>query len=564
MKAKIQFIALLLTAIVATSCDSFLEEENKSSITAENYFVTADGYDALVSGAYATLRTVWEDEPWLFCLGVDIFTRGESELIGSSYGDRDTYSSQLNEYGKLDSQNPYVQDLYDDLYYAIQACNTVIAWSEKVSDLTEDEIEVYCAEARFLRAYYYFLLVEQYGDIPLVTDEITTTITHFDRIEESEIYEFMISELEEIADVLPSETDDFGRATSGAANNLLALVYLTRGYKTYGSSSDFATAASLADQVINSGVYKLLSTFEEVFEEGNEVNDEIIFSVQYDSSSLGSSIYNGNAQSAMFGFELWNKVTSGFEAYNTTYNWHKPQFTPTQFLYSLYDTDIDSRYDVTFLSEYYATIDDGDVKEGDLRLYFPTYDKDFTEADSLALIAENPNVIIITKSLWKQDIENIGGSGMFPMIWKFYNSVDPWPSNNTSYSGTKDIFLFRLAETYLIAAEAYLQAGNTSTAAERINSVRKRAALSGCESDMTISASDVDIDFILDERARELAGEYKRWPDLKRTGKLIERTLLYNNLAQADNAMDDHILLRPIPQTIIDQDTGDFEQNPGY
>ena len=99
------------------------------------------------------------------------------------------------------------------------------------------------------------------------------------------------------------------------------------------------------------------------------------------------------------------QIPSGFEIYNTTYNWHKPQFTPTQFLYSLYNTDSDSRYDVTFLSEYYATKDDGKVKAGDLRVYFPHYDKEFTVNDSLAIMAEHPNAIIITKELWKQDIE---------------------------------------------------------------------------------------------------------------------------------------------------------------
>ena len=137
--------------------------------------------------------------------------------------------------------------------------------------------------------------------------------------------------------------------------------------------------------MINSGEYRLLPSFQEVFKEGNEINDEIIFSVQYDAKSLGGNIYNGNGQNAMFGWEIWSKIPSGFEIYNTTYNWHKPQFTPTQFLYSLYNTSSDSRYDATFLSEYYATKDDGKVKAGDLRVYFPHYDKEFTVNDSLEI-----------------------------------------------------------------------------------------------------------------------------------------------------------------------------------
>ena len=124
------------------------------------------------------------------------------------------------------------------------------------------------------------------------------------------------------------------------------------------------------------------------------------------------------------------------------------------------------------------------------------------------------------------------------MICKFFDSTAPWPSNNQSYSGTRDIFLFRLAETYLIASEAYLQAGDKSKAAERLNAVRKRAAIPGHEKDMIINEVDIDINTILDERAR--------------------------NLAKKTNKMDNHILLRPIPQTVIDQDSEGIEQNAGY
>ena len=240
---------------------------------------------------------------------------------------------------------------------------------------------------------------------------------------------------------------------------------------------------------------------------------------------------------------------------------------PTQFLYSLFNTSVDSRYDVNFTSEYYATMPDESIglKEGDLRVYFPKYDQSFTKADSLALMQENPNAIIITPDRWKQDIEHIGGSGMCPMITKFGDPKDDYTGDSRQKKSSRDIFLFRLADTYLLAAEAYYKAGDNVKAAERINAVRRRAALPGHADDMTIQPSDVNIDFILDERAREMAGEYNRWMDLKRTGKLIERTLKYNNLAAKVNKMDSHILVRPIPQAVMDQTTGgNFKQNTGY
>lgn len=565
MKTKIAISIYIITLFALSACSDFLKEENLSNINSDEYFAKKEGYESLVNAAYASLRTVWKNEPWLFCLGVDIYTRGESEIIGGNYGNRDVHSSELNEYATLDSQNQYVSAFYTNVYYGIQVCNTAIARGQSVSGISEESIRQRVAEMRFLRAYYYYLLVEQFGDIAIVTNEITSAVIDFYKSTEEDVYKYILAELNDVVDVLPATQSEYGRFTKGAVKHLLSLVHLTRGYKSYAESNDFTLAASLAEEVISSGQYRLLPTFSEVFEFGNEKNDEIIFSIQYDGSSLGGQ-YNGNCQMNLFGFKIYDKVPSGFVIGNTTYNWQKNQFMPTQFLYSLYNTSIDSRYDATFKSEFYATESDNSInlKPGDLRIYFPKYDQPFTKEDSLAVIRENPNAIIVTKDRWKQDIEGIGGSGMCPIVWKFFDPTADFPTNNQNYTSTKDIFLFRLADTYLMAAEAYLQMGDKDKAAERVNSIRQRAAINGHTSDMTVSASDIDIDFLLDERAREMVGEYKRWMDLKRTGKLIERTLKHNNLAARSNKMDNHILVRPIPQSVIDQSNGTFAQNPGY
>jgi hypothetical protein len=117
---------------------------------------------------------------------------------------------------------------------------------------------------------------------------------------------------------------------------------------------------------------------------------------------------------------------------------------------------------------------------------------------------------------------------------------------------------------YLIAAEALMKLGSNSEAADMVNVVRLRAAWPGKEADMKVTAADMNIDFLLDERALELGGERLRWADLKRTGKLIERVKLYNP-AGRPNILPKH-LLRPIPSDMIDRLTNkaDFPQNPGY
>src|SRR5690606_8515393 len=141
-----------------------------------------------------------------------------------------------------------------------------------------------------------------------------------------------------------------------------------------------------------------------------------------------------------------------------------------------------------------------------------------------------------------------------PMINKFFDPyATAFGNSENNHRSTRDIFIFRVAETYLIAAEAYFKLNLTDKAAEKLNILRDRAAKEG--QSLVISANDVTLDFILDERAREQAGEYKRWLDLKRT-KRLDRAFSHNILTKAANpgGAIDKYYLRPIPQSVIDRD----------
>ena len=126
MKKYRIFITAAFMAVGLSSCNGYLDEENLSNVNADEYFQKSEGFESLVNGAYASLRSIWANEPWLFNLGVDIYTRGESYDIGGSYENRDVYSSELNEYGTLDAQNSFVGNFYQNVYYGIQVCNTAI------------------------------------------------------------------------------------------------------------------------------------------------------------------------------------------------------------------------------------------------------------------------------------------------------------------------------------------------------------------------------------------------------------------------------------------------------
>lgn len=559
MKKNLIIILVMIFAGI-TSCKKFLTEENLSGITAENYYTNAAGYESLINSCYASLRAIYSPNPSLFEWGTDISTRGEIELVSGQANE--VPAIQLNEYRALTSDNVPIDTFFAVAYRGIQRCNTAINRADGIPDLAENIKSRRLAEVRFIRAYFYYLLVENFGNVPIVQEEINSPVTHFAPNTEQEVYDFMISELNAVLPGLeanPASTEP-GRVTKGAAQHLLALLYLTRGYKSFGGNPDFEQAARLTEELINSSYYALLPSFVEVFQPGNELNREIIFAVQYGTQPG----FNGNGQNILFGWRYWRE--KGFDEVTglKDYNRRISNFMPTQFLYMLYNTSKDSRYDATFLSRLYATKTDGAIKAGDLRYYFPYPDQPFTASDSITVKAANPNVEIIRFNQWKQAFNNVGGLEKFPMINKFYDPNASLPYNNEfAYASTKDVFLFRLAETYLLAAEAYFKLGQLDKAAEKLNAIRQRAAKPG--QNMLITAADVSIDFILDEKAREQAGEYKRWLDLKRTQRLA-RAFEYNILTKITNpgGIVDKYYLRPIPQSVIDRDTEGYPQNPGY
>ncbi|MBC8082779.1 MAG: RagB/SusD family nutrient uptake outer membrane protein, partial [Hymenobacter sp.] len=143
---------------------------------------------------------------------------------------------------------------------------------------------------------------------------------------------------------------------------------------------------------------------------------------------------------------------------------------------------------------------------------------------------------------------------------------DPTRTTRDEEQSARDAYVIRLADVYLMAAEANFKLGNTAQAVTQINTVRRRAAIPGQETQMEITAADLSLDFILDERARELAGEQLRWFDLKRTGRLVDRVRRFNPEAGAAAGIKDFHLVRPIPQRQLDAITNkdEFPQNQGY
>jgi hypothetical protein len=232
------------------------------------------------------------------------------------------------------------------------------------------------------------------------------------------------------------------------------------------------------------------------------------------------------------------------------------RFKPNDYALDVFDRDIDSRYEKSFKTVFYCNNPE-DVEfyngttymeEGDTAIWLPGEELDIT-------IIKSKDFLVLTPASYT--------SKLYPTLTKY---LDPTRESASDADGSRDVLVCRLAETYLIAAEAEFGLGDNDAAATWMNVVRRRAAYDGMETDMEVSGSDITLEFILEERTRELMGEMHRWFDLVRTGTLVERVQLYNAEA-ADNIQDYHVL-RPIPQDQIDRtynsDGTVYGQNTGY
>ncbi|MEX2601873.1 MAG: RagB/SusD family nutrient uptake outer membrane protein, partial [Balneolaceae bacterium] len=466
----------------------------------------------------------------------------------------------MNQYtAGLNSESSPFWHIWNNFYQAINTCNAAVNRASEL-DLPQSERDAKVAEVRYLRAHYYFLLVQNFGPIHLTLDETIGVEIDANRTSEDVVYDAIISDLDFAIQNLPVVQSDWGRATEPAAKHLLSLVYLTRGYQDFGAGSDFAMAAQLADEVINDYHHRLLDDFADVFDHDNEQNDEVIWSVQYTDDPL----INDPGNHSHMHYRPWYEVFSnGLDrALEPGYGRPWIRFRPSPFgMENFRPLDVDSRYEKSFQDVWYFNTENGipdGAAVGDTAVWVT--DKFLTQADVDEIEGRLPGVNLMT---WNMDNESdpwYWDINMFPNLTK----VDDFKRPSVNHAdGNRDYIVYRLAETYLNAAEALVMNGQASEAVPYVNAVRMRAAHPGRTAEIVVTAADLDLDFILDERGRELYGEQKRWLDLKRTGKLVERVRLYNPTVGAQNIQDHHAL-RPIPANQLTRTSSDYPQNPGY
>jgi hypothetical protein len=541
-------IAVSIMMLVSMSCKKQLIEEPHSSLTPQ-YFSTAQGFRSGLDAAYAGNRNLWGNENFMTMTvpGTDEFKSG-----GGGNIDFNIYSTSF------DASSSWVTNVWNTCYTFINNCNGVIDNGSTVKGLDAATVKRTVAEAKFLRANFYFILVRFWGPVTLNEHFISEPSTSAGRAPIADVYNFIVKDLKDAISDLPASPVQNGvlpgKATAAAANHLLAKVYLTRAYSSAKLPDDFQNAYNTAKGLIDASGslgLGLLPDFASVFAEGNEASKEVLWSVQHTSNLT----YNNNSNELNFHYVMGYENFPGLVrsmAYGRPFA--RVQLTRWMNDICFADKTNDTRYFKTFQSVWLSNSADKIPKVngvpkyalGDTAIYMPGVNV------SDAKISSSRYLLVPPRNYTLQ---------LFPTMLKY---------QDTKRAGINDpsirpIIAYRLAETYLLAAEAAFNLSDNLNAAKYINAVRERAAFpNGNVAAMSILPAQVTLDFILDERSRELAGEQTRWLDLVRTNKLIERVKLYNPDAGL-NIKEKHIL-RPIPQSQIDRIiTGDkYPQNDGF
>lgn len=624
MKKFIIMSALGLATVAGlSSCSDFLDTDNKSTVTPESQFSDISGWNQQLNNAYYALRDVYSD-PKVFCQGTDLYTVGQNA------------SAPVLQSYQYSSDNEDVTNLYKRTYAAINYANCVLKYckDDKLND-----------QARFVRDYCYYILTQQFGSVPYITDYIESASTNYPRTDLATVYANVIADLKEIIangnlESVSSEKDARGRASVIGAKALLAKVYLAAGWDlqttvndakngtyTVNSTEYFTEAAKYASEVADA--VPLTQSFDKKWDfDNNEkgTNAETLFSIQYDRATSSDKVTGGHDQQHNFALYMGSN-TLGVKGV-------KSELCPTERVYYAFDKG-DDRFEGTFMTTvygydgnesnwskqgYWAFYNATDAEKANLSIafkYFPWYTED-SEIEAYCTAHAAQFVTTGMKSQTKvfkvaenstckayaadgsYDAKNsatftqpfssaIQKIGCLPPVRKFddKNTTSDCKQSGGDY---RDVVLLNASEIYLVAAEAYLMAGDDANSLKYLNAVRTRSHASylGSFSDYKrydwgyndaggyVSFGQTDsygltinkLDVILDERMRETLGEYYRWMDLRRTHQLVRYNTTYCGLSVNNMTGNDGQIkwLRPIPENEIQINSGitAADQNPGF
>lgn len=601
---KILYISALalMSAATLSSCDDFLDADNKSAggQTADGYFSTPEGLSSFRVNAFyslkklAALTDIYED-------GTDLYVpaRGKTATVFQNY-----------------TLTPEASDVKSFYIYCYQVINNA-------NGLLEYGGDTYASDAKFLRAYGYYLLTQNFGDVPYSDIYINNSNREYPRESKAVIYQKCIADLEDVYnDASLADQSQDGTVNHRAAAALIAKIYLaaawdeqttltdalTGAYTVASDHSYFAEAAAWAEKAI-SGI-NLTQSFETKWYPTNELsNPETFFSVQYDRASYPGDVTSGghglqNAFSNYYGaiattgmkygsstkvpstksLYLWDE---GDERYagtfmTTFYNYDGSNWGTTGY-YAYYNNV--AKRDQLPIAFYYAP---AYTSKSDFEAYLKANQSRFAKGTNIntpqAFLMQDPVLVYdfnadgsIAKTTSKAYDQNnhltvVNGT----QAVKKFDDPETIQEDGNSANDYRDIVLLHASDLYLVAAEAYLLNGDEAQALAKVNAVRERAkagTLSSFSAYEPLYSTTRDIrplDVVLDERARELYAENQRWMDLRRTRQLVRYNVDFNyiidNASAMSSATGEVKWYRPIPADEISSNTAltTADQNPGY
>lgn len=529
-------LALLLAGTLGTGCsDDTLTETPPHILGAENLYRDLNGFETGLNGLYAMVRrersgpTTNRQNNLLITIafaGTDVmynnYAAGDQELLD--------FWGQFN-----NPQQPFLRQVWEWLYETVNATNTVIDRAEQPGiRWTEADKNRVLAEARAIRAWAYRHLTYLWGDVPLSLKESTglTVRTDWTRTPVAEVRKQMEQDWLFAEQHLPTTATNPGKLVKGVAQHYLAELYLATG--------EFAKAKSKAQELINGGTFRLVTQrygarasqrgvpFMDMFVDGNsnraQGNTEALWVLQHEFEVVGGEGFNIMRRWLVNRYEqirIGNQ--SPFKIVEEYGGRGLGRTSPTRYALTNYGPGDDRGSE--FAWRWFYLVNNQ-----------PPAGYKLGDTIRLPIVAEavlQPNR---------------------PSTRKWDGTPAINPVSNMSYN---DQVYLRLGETYLVLAEAQFRLGELGGAAETLNVLRKRANAA------PITTADVTLDFLLDERARELFAEEHRRYALLRTGKWLERVRKHN-LVAGPNAKERDALF-PIPQDVIDANIGlQMAQNPGY
>ena len=562
MKRYIKTMMLFMLFLSITfGCNKSILDEKALSFLSPGALKDKAAYESVVVALHTTARDelfrIDGRERFSMVIGTDLSRIGDPGL--NEWKD---YNVQLSPSSAV--VNYYWNWGYIDMLPKANIIISNVQKAETISQADKDAIE---AEARFFRAYTYSALVNLYGGVPIADKFISEPKSDFTRATREEVLAFAQADLEFAAQHLPATAFQPGRITKAAANHLLSEVYI--------SLKQWDKAIATASAVISNPQYKLMqqnerfgkykdslgtNIFWDLFREGNfnsAVNKEAIWVLQLEFGVVGGSTTAGNLG---MGNNYYRALARWFDARDPDNKQGMTTAGPVslsstnKFGDKIGDTLMRGVGWLTPTNYWVYDIwnDPNDIRNSNSNIRRRWYYNNPASAFRGQLV---------TKHALLDTMFHI-----YPQPTKFEGTN---PSGFGRDGSNQDYYKMRLAETYLLRAEAYLGKGDKGNAATDINAVRSRAGTA------PVASANVTIDYILDERARELFMEEPRRRTLVRLGKLVERTKRYNSylagspgsagtLGPGSTMQDKHELF-PIPQSTIDANTGaPLQQNPGY